>query len=131
MDKNFEALMSERTFSFSIDTEITAFHMKNLVDFIYRQHISMYPDRFTKVSNTMVNGTPVLAFTMLGKDGNDNVEVEVTGALPIQVKVASDENVAQKTIDRVKEDLIILVGFFEEQVRRNTLYFAWREGEKI
>ena len=90
-----------------------------------------HPDRFTKVSNTVVNEKPVLAFTMLGKDGKSNVEVEVTASLPIQVKVTSDETIPQQTIDRIKEDLIILVGFFEEQVRKNTLYFTWREGEKI
>ena len=38
----------------------------------------------------------------------------------------------QKTrISKSKEDVKIAIDAFEEQVRKNSLFFAWREGESI
>jgi heat shock protein HtpX len=36
-----------------------------------------------------------------------------------------------KFIEEVKQDLIIVVQFFEEKARKTTLYFAWREREEV
>jgi heat shock protein HtpX len=33
--------------------------------------------------------------------------------------------------NRIKEDLIIVIQYFEEVVRRSTLYFAWVEGKPV
>ena len=45
--------------------------------------------------------------------------------------IPSDETVPQTALDRLKEDLIIAVQLFEEEVRKTTLYFAWVEGEEV
>ncbi len=121
--------MSEMTFA--VETEITAFHLNNLLDFIQHQYVMPHPERFTKVTKTEDNEKTTLAFTMFEEEKKDNLDIEITASLPIQVKATSNAPIDQQTIDLIKEDMIILVASFEEQVRKNTLFFTWREGDKI
>ncbi len=40
-------------------------------------------------------------------------------------------SVPQAVLDRLREDLMILIQYFEEMLRRSTLYFAWVEGKEV
>ena len=52
--------------------------------------------------------------------------------MPLKISITPTvEAVKEDTIEEVKEDIKIAVDLFEEKVRANTLYFAWREGENI
>ena len=52
--------------------------------------------------------------------------------MPLKISITPTvEAVREDTIEEVKEDIKIAVDLFEEKVRANTLYFAWREGENI
>jgi len=124
--------LSEETFSYVIETEVTSAYVNNLLDFIYHKYILPNQQHFTDVSRVTVNDYPLLAFVTLGSDGKQELSVKVKGSKPIEVEIARlSETVTQKRIDEVKQDLFIVVQFFEEQVRKSTLYFAWREGEEI
>jgi len=50
---------------------------------------------------------------------------------PIQVEMIPKEGAPEIAMDEVREDLIINVQLFKENVRKYTLYFAWIKGEKI
>jgi len=121
--------MGERVLSFIIDTEVTSEQIGSLVDYIYRQYILAHPDYFANVTKTTVNNKPFLAFTILGPKGE--VNVEILADKPVQVKMAPNEAVPTEFLEEVKQDLIIAVQFFEENIRKTTLYFAWREGEEV
>jgi len=120
--------MSESN-AFIIDTEITSDQLENLVDYIYRQYVLPHPERFVNVARTIVDNKPFLAFTITEAKGE--VIVEIRGDRPIQVKMTANKTVPMKSLEEVKQDLIIVVQFFEEKVRKTTLYFAWREREEL
>lgn len=124
--------MSKELFSYTIETEVTPAYVSNLLDFIYHKYILPNRRFFAGVSRVSVNDYSVLAFITLNSDGKQELNVKVKGSKPIEVEIARlSETVTQKRIDEVKQDLFIVVQLFEEQVRKSTLYFAWREGEEI
>ena len=124
--------MSKETLSYVIDTEVTPAYVNNLLDFIYHKYILPNRKYFTEVSRATVDGYSVLSFVTLDSNGKPELSVHVKGSKPIEVEIARlSETVTQKRIDEVQQDLFIIVQLFEEQVRKSTLYFAWREGEEI
>jgi len=124
--------MSEAAVSFIIDTEVTSAYLGDLLNFIHQQYILPRPQYFRNVQRTTVDHDHFLAFTVLGSEGKGYIDVEMRAGKPIQVRmVPSDETVPQRALDQLKEDMIIGVQLFEEQVRRTTLYFAFVEGEEV
>lgn len=102
------------------------------MNFIERKYIVPHRDRFTDVSKKTVLGNASLAFTLLDPNGKPNLAVEIIGERPVKLNITRlDDAISQKLAEEVKEDVIILVGFFEEQIRNTTLFLAWREGEEI
>jgi len=124
--------MSNKTVSYVIETEVPSSYLGNLLDFVYRKYMLPQAKRFANVSRTIVNGDPSLTFTVLDSTGKRNLDVEIRGSKPIRVKIVPlDEMVPEEKINEVKQDVIIAIELFEEEVRKSTLYFAWREGEEI
>jgi heat shock protein HtpX len=124
--------MTEKTFSFSIGTDIPPNYAINLMDFIYQKYILSQKQRFANVSKKTINGDPSLTFTLLDSKGEKNLNIEIKGSKPIELKIISlDETVPEGRVNEVKQDVTIAVNLFEENVRKSTLYFAWREGEEI
>jgi len=124
--------LSKEASSYVIDAEITPAYVNNLLDFIYHKYILANQQYFADVSRTTVNDYSVLAFATLDSDGKRELSITIKGSKPIEVEIARlNETVIQKRIDEVKQDIFIAVQLFEEQVRKTTLYFAWREGEEI
>lgn len=122
-------MMSENILSFIIDTEVTSNQLGNLVDYIYHQYVLPQPEAFKNVTKTTVENKPFLSFTITGRKGE--VNVEIIGDMPIRVKMTANETVPMTFLEEVKQDLIIVVQFYEEKARKTTLYFAWREKEGI
>jgi len=125
--------MSESTaVSFNIEIEVTSAYYEDLLKYIYQNYLQPLSQRFANVKQTVVNGDYVLDFTFLEPDGKGRVDVSMRTGKPIQVTmIPSDVGVPQSVLDRLKEDLIIVVQFFEEHVRRSTLYFAWVQGREV
>jgi heat shock protein HtpX len=124
--------MSDKTFSYSIETDIPSSYIRNLMDFIHQKYILPQQQLFADVSKNTLEGDPSISFTALDAKGKQNLNVEVRGSKPIKLKITRlDESVTEQMINEVKEDLTIAVNLFEENVRRSTLFFAWREGEEI
>ena len=124
--------MSNKTVSYTIETEVPSNYLGNLLDFIYRKYVLPQAQRFANVSRAIVDGDPSFTFTVLDSKGKQNLNVEIIGSKPIKVKIVPlDEMVPEEKINEVKQDVVITVELFEEEVRNSTLYFAWREGEEI
>jgi len=123
--------MSETVVPFLIDTEVTPAYLDDLLKFIHQHYILPLQERFTNVKRTADNDDYVLSFTALGPDGEWHIDTEIRAGKPIQVKMIPSETVPQTALDQLKEDLIIGVQLFEEEVRKTTLYFAWVEGEEV
>jgi len=124
--------MSKEVRTYTIDTEVTPAYVSHLLDFIHHKYVSPNHQFFADVSRTTINDYSSLSFVTLDSNGKRELSVTVKGSKPIEVKISRlSETVTQKTIEEVKQDLFIVVQLFEEQVRKSTLYFAWREGEEI
>jgi len=124
--------MSKETISFVIEPRVPSAYVRNLYEFIYRQFLVPQRKRFADISRTMISGEPSLVYTVLDSLGNQRLRVRIAGSKPLNVDVNPlVSEVSEQEISKSKEDVDIAVGFFEEQVRRNTLFFAWREGESI
>jgi len=122
----------ESVVSFSIDTEVTPAYYEELVKYMYQNYVLPMGKYFTNVSQVAFNGNYFLSFTALDPDGKWRIAVEMKTGKPIQVTMRpSDASVPQSALDRLREDLIIVIQFFEEVVRRSTLYFAWVEGKEV
>ena len=124
--------MAESAVSFSIDTEVTPAYYEELIKYTYQNYVLPNGKRFTNVSQSSFDGTYVLSFTALDPNEKWHVNVEMKTGKPIQITMqSSDAGVPQAVLDRLREDLIIFIQYFEEMLRRSTLYFAWVEGKEV
>jgi heat shock protein HtpX len=118
--------------SYQIATEIPASYMDKLFAFLYTQYLLPQKQRFTNFYKETVDGVPFLSYVVLSPQGKQLLKVEVKGNTPIEVKLAPiDMGVTASVLEEAKQDVVIAVQIFEEKARKATLYFAWREGEKI
>jgi heat shock protein HtpX len=117
--------------SYTIATEIPASYMKKLFAFMYTQYLLPQKQRFMNFYRETTDGVPFLSYVVRGPQGKQ-LKVEVKGTVPINVKVIPvDVAVPAAAMEEAKQDVVIAVQIFEENARKATLYFAWREGEDI
>ncbi len=118
--------------SFNIKTEVTPAYYEELLDYIHQNYVQPSSQPSANVRRKVENEHYVLEFTRLGSNGEWYIDVSIKTGVPIQVTLTpSHAAVPQSVLDQLKEDLIIAVQFFEEYVRRSTLYFAWVQGSAI
>jgi len=124
--------MSGKTVSYAIETEVPLSYMGNLLDFVYQKYLLPQREQFKNFYRKTVDGNPFLGFVALDPTGREDLNVEIRGSEPIKVDITpADEAVSKARIEKVKQDVVIGIQFFEEEVRKSTIYFAWAAGEKI
>lgn len=125
--------MVEHTLSYPIETEIPTKYMQDLLEYINRKYIEPQKERFMDVSRKIVDGKASLSFTLiLDPAQKQNLNVDITGGNPIELRITwIDDTIPLEHVNQAKQDIVILVEFFEEKIRSSTLFLAWREGEEI
>ncbi len=120
------------TVTFAIETEVTSAYYEELLSYTYQKYLQPQSESYAKVKREVVDGVPVLDFTYTDHEAKWNVDVRIKTGKPIQVFMTpSSSAVPQIFLDRLKEDIIIVMQYFEEYVRRSTLYFAWVQGREV
>ena len=118
--------------SYKIDTEIPASYTEKLLDFIQKKYLLPQKERFTSVSRKKSDKGSYLSYAVRDEKGNSFLQVEVKASKPVEVEITSITGQASETaIEEAKQDVVIALQIFEENARKSTLYFAWREGEEI
>ena len=118
--------------SYKIATELPASYMEKLFDFIYRKYLLPRKQRFTSFYRETTEGVSFISYVVLDAQGKQLLKVEVKGTTPMDVRLTPlDAQVSATAMDEAKQDVVIAVQIFEENARKSTLYFAWREGEEI
>lgn len=118
--------------SYEIDTEVPKSYMEKLLEFIHQKYLIPQKERFRGIAKKKSDTGSSLSYSVLDTQGNAILQVEVKGSQPIEVKVTPlDEKVTETTVEEAKQDIVIATQIFEENARKSTFYFAWREGEKI
>jgi heat shock protein HtpX len=118
--------------SYKIATELPDSYMEKLFDFIYRRYLLPQKQRFTNFYRETTDGVPFLSYVVLDAQGKQLLKAEVKGTTTIEIRVIPvDTSVSATAMEEAKQDVVIAVQIFEENARKATLYFAWREGEDI
>jgi len=118
--------------SYEIDTEVPKSYLEKLLDFIHQKYLLPQKERFRGIARKKAETGSVLSYSVLDAQGNPILQVEVKASKPIEVKITPlGEKVGEAAIEEAKQDIVIAVQIFEENSRKSTLYFAWREGEEI
>jgi heat shock protein HtpX len=124
--------MEKSSLSFTVEIEVPPASFEELLKYTYQNYVVPARERVTNVKQTFVEGTYILNFTFLDPEEKGSVEVEIKAGKPVQVAMTpSVPSVSQSTLDRLKGDLVVTLQFFEEYVRRSTLYFTWVEGREV
>ena len=118
--------------SFTIETEVTSAYYEEFLNFTYQKYLQPQAQLFANVKREMADGKPALNFTFLGQKGEPDIVVRIKTGKPIQVSMMPKTAGAhQSTLDRLKEDIIIVLQYFEEHVRRSSFYFAYVQGREV
>lgn len=118
--------------SYEIDTEVPVSYKEKLLDFIHNKYLLPQKERFRGIARKKTETGSALSYSVIDAQGNPILQVEVEASKPIRVKVTPlTEHVTDAAVEEAKQDVVIAVQIFEENARKSTLYFAWREGEKI
>jgi heat shock protein HtpX len=120
--------MSAKSYSYTIVPEIPQSYTSKLYEFIYKFFLFPQKDRFTDISQ----GTFFISYSVLDFSGNRRLRVQASGGEPMNLTITPlVDAVSEDEISKSKEDMDIAVDMFEDQVRKNSLFFAWEEGESI
>ena len=121
--------MSSQNHSYSIIPEVPQSYIGNLYEFIYRSFLLPQKLRFSDISRSTSPGAFAMSYSILGSVGKTRLKVRVSGVKPISVGIEPlVDAVSEDEILQAKEDFDIAVDMFETQVRKSSLFFAWREG---
>ena len=125
-------IMSPQTRSYSIIPEVPQSYIGNLYEFIYRNFLFPQESRFSDISRSTSPSAYSINYSVLDSSGNKQLRVRVSGVKPISVDIEPlADTISEDEILQAKEDVDIAVDIFETQVRKNSLFFAWREGESV
>ena len=118
--------------SYEIYTEVPESYLEKLIEFIHRKYILPQKERFRGIVKKKSEVGSVLSYSIFDAEGKSILQVDVYGSKPLKVNITPiSERVPETAILEAKQDIVIATQIFEENARKSTLYFAWREGEKI
>jgi heat shock protein HtpX len=125
-------IMSLQTRSYNIFPEVPYSYTNKLYEFIYWSFLLPQKSRFSDITRSTSSDPLSINYLVLDSSGNKKLKVRVSGVKPINVRVEPlAVIVSEDEILQAKEDVDIAVDMFETQVRKNSLFFAWREGESV
>lgn len=117
---------------FAIDTELTQGYLPKLADFLYSEYLLPRKDHFMNVQRMESNNEHFVTFTFFDSKQKWHVNGEIKVGMPIQIRLTPQEKeIPTKVLNSLKEEIFVGVQFFEDKVRRATLYFAWSESEEV
>jgi heat shock protein HtpX len=123
--------MSTKTFSYLVETSVPDSYGGNLLAF-YQKFLQAQNDRFTNISELNENDKFTLKYNVVSQQKKQVLTVKVNAGNPLEITITPfDETVTMQAIEEARQDVVIGVGVFEEQVKFNTLFFVWREGEAV
>jgi len=114
--------------SFTIVPEIPTDYISKFYEYWSRIFLPSQKNRFADIST----GNFYVSYSVLDFSGNRIISVHASGSESITAVIEPlTQTVSEDEVLKSKEDVDIAVDAFEDQVRKNSLFFAWREGESI
>jgi heat shock protein HtpX len=120
--------LPETSVSFTIVPEIPTDYISKFYEFWYRIFLPAQKNRFADISTSNFS----VSYSVLDFSGNKIISVHASGGESITAVIEPlTQTVSQDEILKAKEDVEIAIDAFEDQVRKNSVFFAWREGESV
>jgi heat shock protein HtpX len=124
--------MSSQVRSYTIIPEVPDSYIGNLYEFIYRSFLLPQKLRFSDISRSASPDALSISYSVLDSSGKKKLRIRVSGVEAISIGIKPLVNVvSEDEILKAKEDVDVAIDMFETQVRKNSLFFAWRDGESI
>jgi heat shock protein HtpX len=121
-----------KTVSYVIEPEIPPSYIGSLFDFMYHKFLLPQKKSYLDISRETISGKILLAYAVLDSGGQQSLRVQIRGGKPLEIFITPlTETASEQLVSKVKEDIDISVHLFEEQIRKNTIFFAWEEGKYI
>ncbi len=118
--------------TYTIKTEVPLSYMAKLFDFIHSQYLLPQKERFTDFARQTTSEADYLSYTVMDAQGKQLLKVEAKSDHQIEMKITPiDPATTQTMMEEAKQDIVIALQMFEENARKATMYFAWREGAEI
>jgi heat shock protein HtpX len=118
--------------TFLVKSEVPASYMAKFFDFIHSQYLLPQKERFSNFVRETSSEADSLSYTVSAVNGKQLLQVDAKTGAEIEVKVTPlDAAVTKTQIEEAKQDIVIGLQMFEENARKATMFFAWREGEDI
>ncbi|MCW3994861.1 MAG: M48 family metalloprotease [Candidatus Bathyarchaeota archaeon] len=115
-------------YSYNIIPEVPNSYVTKLYEYIYEFYLLPQKDRFADISV----GSFFISYSVIDSSGKRNLLVKASGDKIINLSIEPLSGmISEKEILKSKEDIDIAINMFEEQIRKNSIFFAWREGESI
>jgi|LSQX01.1.fsa_nt_gb heat shock protein HtpX len=119
-------------FTYRITPEVPPSYYGKLFDFMYTDFLAPQKERFVDVVRESTGVGERLDYVVVDSRGNRLIHVEVKGGTPLELKIEPLSSVASHTVvEEAKQDVLIAMQFFNQNARNASVYFAWREGEKV
>ena len=114
--------------SFTITPNIPRDYLSKFYEYMNRFFLAPQTKRFADIEK----GEFSISYFVLDSTGKKVLSVRSSGSETIATVIEPiDPSVPQEAVLQSKEDVEIAVNAFEDQVRKNSLFFAWREGESV
>ena len=108
--------------SYEIETEVPKSYQEKLLDFIDKKYLLPQKDRFRAIVRKKADEGSTLSYSVLDVKGNPSLQVEVKAAAPLKVSITPlNEQVADAVVEEAKQDIVIALQIFEENMRQSTL----------
>jgi heat shock protein HtpX len=118
--------------SYKINPDVPPSYNEKLFDYIYIQYLMPQKQRFKNISRQNTNQADILSYIVIDPKGKELLQVEVKSGNPIDLRISPlDSSVTPAAIEEAKQDVLIAMQIFEQNIRGATVYFAWREGDEI
>ena len=118
--------------TYHLKTQAPNSYVEKLFDFIQNQYLLAQKQRFTNFTRQTTDKSDYLSYVVTDTAGKHLLQVEAKSDDPIEIKITPlDSNVTPTMVEEAKQDLLIALEMFQENARKSTLFFAWREGEEI
>ncbi|MDR1993231.1 MAG: M48 family metalloprotease [Nitrososphaerota archaeon] len=119
-------------FTYRLDPEVPPSYYEKLFEFIYTQYLLPQNHRFIAVTKESSLNNEKLSYTITNPQSTPLLEVEIKSGTPIELTITPLNASVQKAIvEEAKQDILITLQVFSQNVRNTTICFAWQAGEKI
>lgn len=116
---------------FTVETELAEDLLHGFPEFLAEKYIARYPPEFSNIRREKVDDVEILGFEASPPGASWKIVARIEVGQVVRINLDRFGEVPETYINRLREDIIIGVQYFEEEVRRRTFYLTFSPYEQI